>query len=352
MKNIVFVMMICVFLAMPQRAEAVEMAAPAKSALPASAVVSVPLAVEGAAEGMVVGPAEGVVERRAAGVVNDVTADAVKTAAEGVGEKAAEIDNTAQPMNNTAEPVNDTTQQADNTAQPIDISAKGLFQWNREGRFYLAKDEAVVKQGTLSLSADEIKAIYVGDDPQDISSIIVTGGIVVSDPPYRMVAEKGVYDVKAGVITFTGEGLELRTASEVVSATEEMVYRVADNRFTAKGNAKAVRGEDILTAGEMFAIFTRDDGGALRLRQLQAKDNVRLTNGREIVTGDEAVYDTVKQAAVLTGKVQLKQGESWLLGTRADVNLKTGISTLFADKKGDDADGRVRGTFYPKGRTP
>lgn len=63
---------------------------------------------------------------------------------------------------------------------------------------------------------------------------------------------------------------------------------------------------------------------------------------------------------MLTGHVRILQGDSWLEGSRANVDMATGVSQLFADPtaatKAPDgtvtpaSDGRVKGIFYPKSK--
>lgn len=50
---------------------------------------------------------------------------------------------------------------------------------------------------------------------------------------------------------------------------------------------------------------------------------------------------------MLTGKVRILQDKNWLEGTRAEVDMNTGISQLFAEGS-STGDGRVKGVFYPK----
>jgi lipopolysaccharide export system protein LptA len=84
--------------------------------------------------------------------------------------------------------------------------------------------------------------------------------------------------------------------------------------------------------------------------KVTAQGNVVITTAREKVYGDKGTYNVPAQKAVLTGKVRIYQGKNWLEGTRAEVDMKTGISQLFAETRAEG--GRVKGVFYPKAEKP
>ena len=115
--------------------------------------------------------------------------------------------------------------------------------------------------------------------------------------------------------------------------------------------ATATRDTDQLTADTLAAFFAKDATGKLAVNKMTADGNVVIKTQKETVYGDKGVYDIPAQKAVLTGKVRIMQGNNWLQGTRADVDLKTGISQLFADNN-PATENRVYGVFYPKAQTP
>ena len=89
----------------------------------------------------------------------------------------------------------------------------------------------------------------------------------------------------------------------------------------------------------------------MALQKIVATGNVMITTAKEKVYGDKGIYDSPAQQADLTGNVKVYQGENMLEGTRAKVDLTTGISKLFADDN-PATDGRVKGIFYPKKSPP
>lgn len=110
-----------------------------------------------------------------------------------------------------------------------------------------------------------------------------------------------------------------------VTADGSLEWYQDQSIYVARGNAKAVRGEmvveaDLLTAherekpsttkGEKSAKPAPDkakdaktnDNGAGDIDKMTAEGNVRITDTRQRVTGDHAVYDLDQHVEVVTGK--------------------------------------------------
>ena len=62
-----------------------------------------------------------------------------------------------------------------------------------------------------------------------------------------------------------------------------------------------------------------------------------------MVTGDEGVYNPITQQATVLGNVKVTRGDNQLDGARAEVDMQTGISRLFAAPNQ-----KVRGLFTPQ----
>ena len=231
---------------------------------------------------------------------------------------------------------------------PVEISAKKSLEWNRRNRTYTAREDVLARQGNFEMKCDVLTATYDSKrGGTSISQMVATGSVVLSSPPYTAFGDKAVYDVAGGTATLTGEGLKIRTETETLAARDSIVFFSAENRLTATGRAVATRGTDTLRADILNAFFQKDSAGKMFLHRMTATGGVTVKTARETVYGDEGVYDVVAKKAVLTGKVRIQQGESFLEGTRAEVDLTSGISQLFASEN-MGTDGRVRGVFYPE----
>lgn len=236
---------------------------------------------------------------------------------------------------------------------PVEISAAEALEWDRGAKTYTARRDALAKQGDFEVRGDAITARYREESgATDIWQMESVGHVVISNPPYTAYGDKAVYDVQAQTATLTGRGLKISTPSETLTARDRIEFFGSENRLIATGEAVAVRGTDRLQADTLSAFFKPDaKTGKMALDRITAEGHVSIRTQRETVTGDRGTYDVPAGKAVLTGTVRILQGDNMLEGNRAETDLATGISRLFAD--GDSAgtvgeDGRVKGVFYPK----
>lgn len=236
---------------------------------------------------------------------------------------------------------------------PVEISAAQSLEWNRRAKTYTARKDAIAKQGDMQVKSDTMTAHY--DDVNgatDITKLVALGGVQISSPPYIAFGDRAEYDVTRQIAVLTGDHLRMVTPEEVLTAREKIEFNAATNKLSAIGSAKAQRGTDSLSSDRLDAFFATDANGKMVLQRITADSAVTIRTARETVTGSKGVYDAASGKAVLTGKVRIHQGDSWIAGDKAEVNLKTGISQLFAPQgsttnNGEDG-ARVRGIFFPQ----
>ncbi len=234
------------------------------------------------------------------------------------------------------------------SGQPVAISAAKSLEWNRKAKTYTARKDVVVTQGVLRITSDTLTARYNDDQGMtDISTLEADGHVTITSPPYVATGEHAVYDVKTGNAVMTGNNLKITTGDDVLTAREKIEFFGAENKMTATGQATAVRGADVLTAEALNAYFVKDATGKMTADKITGAGHITLKTAKETATGDNGVYNIPAQTAVLTGKVRILQGENWLEGTRADVDMVTGISRL-SGAGNAETEGRVKGMFFPK----
>ncbi|MEZ0262108.1 MAG: LptA/OstA family protein [Alphaproteobacteria bacterium] len=232
--------------------------------------------------------------------------------------------------------------------EPVEISASRSLEWNRRAKTYTARQNAVAKQGNFQLSSDTITARY--NDNQGATHIFqmeALNNVIIVSPPYTAYGDKAVYDVAEDRAVLTGQDLRIVTETEKLTAKDKVEFFSKENRMVASGGATAERGTDTLKAEKMEAFFQKNPEGTLKVDRITADGGVTIKTEKETVTGDHGDYNIGTKKAVLTGKVKIYQGASWLEGTRAEIDLKTGISQLFAEGNAE-TEGRVKGVFYPK----
>jgi lipopolysaccharide export system protein LptA len=132
---------------------------------------------------------------------------------------------------------------------------------------------------------------------------------------------------------------------------------------TFAGNVQVVQGDTTLRCKTLAVYYDGDSngsamktaqpgpGGQQRIRRLEAKGDVRVTQKDQVATGDLGVFDMASNTVTLTGNVLVTQGQSVLRGEKLTVNLTTGVSHVEGGGKG-----RVQGVFSgspgPQSATP
>ena len=90
-------------------------------------------------------------------------------------------------------------------------------------------------------------------------------------------------------------------------------------------------------------------GGQQRIKRLEARGGVVVTQKQQTATGETGVFDMKTNTVTLTGKVVMTQGQNVLRGERLVVDLTTGVSRVESGKNGQ---GRVQGLFQPGSAPP
>ncbi len=231
--------------------------------------------------------------------------------------------------------------------QPLEITARKTLEWLRNENKYVARGQAMAKQGDTSIAADTLTANYreTKKSGTDIYQMIAEGNVRIVSRENVAEGDKAVYDVDKGLATMTGKSLSLVAPGQIVTARDRFEYWVKDGRLNAIGKAHAVRGEDTMDADSLSAIFRENPKtGKQELSRLEADGNVVITTPTEVLRGEKGEYDAATDVAKLIGKVSIKRGPNMLEGDSADVNLTTNVSRMHG---GERNNGRVRGVFYP-----
>jgi lipopolysaccharide export system protein LptA len=269
---------------------------------------------------------------------------------------------------------------------PLTITADGTLEWLRDQQLYVARGNAKAVRDDMTVTADVLSAHYETPPGKksgmQISQLQADGAVELQTPTSQAYGDHGVYDMQTRVMVLTGAALKLVTPEEVVTARDSLEYFQDSDTGVARGNAVAIRGNDRLNADVIAAIFHHDgaadksakgdkkgkgapaeasaktttpadsgtaQGGssdtakASRLEKLEAKGHVVLVTQTDIVTGDEGVYNPNTDQATVIGNVKVTRGDNQLDGARAEVDMATGISRLFAAPNE-----KVRGLFTPQ----
>ena len=236
---------------------------------------------------------------------------------------------------------------AESGDEPVEITAQESLEWRQDLQSYVARGNAVLIRGDLTVSAAILTADYRedADGRADVYRATAEGNVVIESADGRATADSAVYNLDEEVAVLRGESLRLETADGIVTATDSLEYWRADGLAVARGNAVVVREDQTVEADLLTGEFVDGADDGLELVRVSAQGNVIITTDAEVILADEAVYDLRQEVAVLTGNVRLTRGENQLNGDFAEVNLATGVSRIMA---APGSGGRVNALLTPE----
>ena len=152
----------------------------------------------------------------------------------------------------------------------------------------------------------------------------------------------------------------------------ELEMRDKKNEATFSGNVKVVQGDTTMTSKTLVVFYdstsapaapapaaagkakaakaapmqsaTPGPGGSSSIKRLEASGNVVVIQKDQVVTGDNAIFDTKTNLITMLGGIVLTQGKNVLRGDRLMVDMTTGVSRVESDS------GRVQGLFQSSGQ--
>lgn len=238
-----------------------------------------------------------------------------------------------------------------NSKQPLEITADGTLEWHRNDNIFVAKDNALAKQGDVSVAAAKLIADYHDADGQDfeIWRVRAEENVHIQSRDTSAYGDDATYDINKGYAEITGTDLRLISPDQTVKARDKFEYWAVEGKLVAIGNARIIReneqGEiNTLDADIITAYLKDNDQGQRVLDRMQADGNVVITTPTETLSGDAGTYNAETQMAEITGDVEIKRGPNILKGGKAEVNLETSVSRMFGN---GGSRGQVRGVFYP-----
>lgn len=234
---------------------------------------------------------------------------------------------------------------------PISIEAENGIEWLRDQKTYLARGNAKVIRGNVTIMAETLAAFYrdkAEGGGTEIFRLEATGSVHIISGSERTRSERADYDLDKSVLVLSGGDLRFESGADVITARDSLEYWERRKIAIARGNALAVRADKRIAAETLTARFDKNRAGEDEITQIDALGGVRIDTDQETATGNEGLYNLVEEVAELRGNVLLSRGQDRLSGERAIVNLRTGVSRMLP-KSGSKE--RVKGLFTPKAGT-
>src|SRR5690242_1507189 len=160
------------------------------------------------------------------------------------------------------------------------------------------------------------------------------------------------------------QGFSKNKGQPVSIEAERLEVRDKDKTATFAGKVQVVQGDTTLRC-KTLTVFYDEPGEAKpgsnrpaakiassaeqKIKKLDAKGDVVVTQNDQVATGDTASFDMDKNVVTMSGNVVLTQGQNVLRGSRLVVDLTNGYSRV---ESGSGKEGRVQGLFVPSGSQP
>lgn len=238
-----------------------------------------------------------------------------------------------------------------NSEKPLEVTADGTLEWHRNEKKFIARKNALAKQGDVSIAAELLTAKYTESDEQNIkiSRVDAKNNVIIKSQETDAYGDDGFYDLDKGYAELTGNDLKMVSTDQVVTARDRFEYWAIEGRLIAVGSAQITRrneqGEiNTLEADTITAYMKNNEKGERVLDRLVAENNVIITTPIEVLTGNNGVYEAATNQAEITGNVKITRGPNILEGAKATVDMNTSVSRMFGS---GGARGRVKGVFIP-----
>lgn len=142
-------------------------------------------------------------------------------------------------------------------------------------------------------------------------------------------------------IQIEASSLEVQDKTKVATFSGKVYVKQGDTELRCNTLVVHYEQNAGATSGSQ-SVFPASD--AQRIRLLEAKGKVIVTQKDQIATGDAGVFDMRKNTITLQGNVVISQGGNVLRGDRLVVDMTTAVSRIESER------GRVQGLFQPSAR--
>jgi lipopolysaccharide export system protein LptA len=147
-------------------------------------------------------------------------------------------------------------------------------------------------------------------------------------------------------ISQRGEGKPTHITADRLEAYKEK------EMATFSGNVVATQDDWVLKSDTLTFYFEKSESsdgdgsgkleGDTEISRIEARGNVRITQGERIVTGEKAIFYREEQKTIVTGNPVLKEGENVIEGDRVIVFMEEKRGVVEGTKGK-----RVSATIYP-----
>lgn len=186
-----------------------------------------------------------------------------------------------------------------------------------------------------------------------ILALVVTGPVLAQQSKGPPNALQGFSQNRDQPVHIEAATLEVRDKDKVATFSGDVRVKQGDTGLLCKTlvvfyeqdtETKGAKG-----ANKAMTAATPGPNGEQRIKRLEARGSVVVTQKEQTATGELGIFDMKSNTVTLTGNVVMTQGQNVLRGDKLIVDLTTGVSRVESGKNGT---GRVQGLFLPGSAGP
>lgn len=181
--------------------------------------------------------------------------------------------------------------------------------------------------------------------------LLTAAALAVSGAPLHAQVSKGPPNALQGFSQNRDQPVHIEAAT--------LEVRDKEKQATFSGNVRVTQGDTGLRCKSLVVFYdqggedatgssmkaaTPGPGGQQKIKKLEARGSVVVTQKEQTATGDLGLFDMRANTVTLSGNVVMTQGQNVLRGERLVVDLTSGVSRVESGKNGQ---GRVQGLFLP-----
>ena len=193
--------------------------------------------------------------------------------------------------------------------------------------------------------------------PRLVTALLLIAGIAGASLPLHAQQQAG----KGPPNALQGFSQNHDQPVHIDAATLEV--RDKEKQATFSGNVHVVQGDTDMRCKTLVVFYEQDNnntgntmkaatpgpGGQQKIKKLEARGSVVVTQKDQTATGELGLFDMATNTVTLSGGVVMTQGQNVLRGDRLMVDLTSGVSRV---ESGKNNQGRVQGLFLPSNAGP
>jgi len=235
-------------------------------------------------------------------------------------------------------------------SEDMNLIADNRVEWHHKKQQIVAIGNAVATRGDMQVKADKMSANYKRNsttNKNQITQVHASGNVKMKSERADAYGNTLDYNLEKDIVILRGKPAKIKTATETITADDNITYYPQQQKAIALGNVKANNNKDQIFGDKMIAFFEQSSNNSqnMELKQVEIYGNVKIVNGETTVWADRGIYNPQTALVKLYDNIIIEQNGNRLQGDYAQSDLNKGISKILSGKTSKQ---RVTGVFKEK----